>query len=115
MASTDDTPDTLPIPAEPPRTYVRIQPTADTLTPDTVEAHIRRLHGLKRSGDDASFFTRLRGRHTIPTIEVLLVSSGGDDPTIEYYLSVDDEQASETLEQILRGLFPDSYELETIE
>lgn len=106
--------DILPVPVESARPYLRVRPTTAHLDHETVTAHLRRLHCLTSNRATDSLLTRLRGPAP-PTIEVLLVSSGGDDTQIEYYLGVDDETAHDTFTRTLRGLFPDSYEFTSVQ
>jgi DNA helicase HerA-like ATPase len=95
----------------PERTYLHIRPTTEAPGPETVAAHMRRLHQLEGEHDPSGLLDRVGGPPAVTT-EWLLVSSGGEDPHVDYYVGVDDESALESLERILRGLFPDTYELE---
>jgi DNA-binding PadR family transcriptional regulator len=89
------------------REYVRIQPSADTLTPETVETHLRRLHSLRLDAD-GSLLSRFTDDPPA-TIECLLVSTG---ETITYAFSIDDPTQTDALETVLRALFPATYDLE---
>jgi hypothetical protein len=104
------TPD-LPVPVADARTYLRVRPTDDALAPETVRAHARRLHQLGRGGDTGLFNTLL-SRNPLPIIECLIVSDGNPDAPLSYLFGIDDAEALDALERVLRGLFPDSYELE---
>ena len=108
-----DSTDSLPVPAETARSYLRIRPTTDHLDHETVTAHVRRLHRLT-STTDGGLLARLRGAEP-PTIEMLLVSSDGDDTGIDYYLGVDDTASDDAFVRTLRGLFPDSYEFTAVQ
>lgn len=104
--------DALPVPVEP-RTYIKIQPSNERLVPDQVELHVRQLSELQ-SPDEPSLLSRLPFRSaTPPTIEVLLVTDGDPDGSLSYLLGVDGDNV-EALEQICRGLFPDTYEFERV-
>ncbi|WP_224448663.1 ATP-binding protein [Haloprofundus salilacus] len=41
----------------------------------------------------------------------MLISDGNGETTLTYLFGVDDPEATDALERVLRGLFPDSYEL----
>lgn len=114
MSSPDIAPDVdaeLPVLATP-RAYLRIRPSSAPVTATTAVAHLRRLHGLERDTETRSFLQRLRGEAP-PTIEVLLVSAGGPTSSVDYYIGTDGSITS--LERILRGLFPDTYEVERVD
>lgn len=113
MAS-DSPADSLPVPVETARSYLRIRPTTNHIDHETVTAHLQRLHRLTSNRAPDSLLSRLRGPAP-PTIEVLLVSAGGDDAQIEYYLGVDDETAHDTFTRTLRGLYPDTYEFASVQ
>ena len=95
--------------------YVRIQPSTDEISPDALTSHIQRLHSLASAVDDQSWYQRLRsGEQRVPKIiEWLLVST---DDHLKYYVSIHEDAETvcnlDPLEGLLRGLFPDSYELE---
>lgn len=112
MPPSHDATESLPVPLEDARSYLRIRPSADRLDAETVAAHLRRLHQL--TSRSAGLLGRLRGPRS-PTVEVLLVADGGPDAHIEYYLGVDDLEAQEQLAHVARGLFPDTYELEPVQ
>lgn len=102
----------LPVPTAA-RTYLRIRPTDDPLHTDTVESHVRRLHRLESTEEGLTRFERLLGHGTTPpTVECLLLSTGGEDATLTYAFGIDDPGALDAVERILRGLFPDTYEFE---
>ena len=112
MSSRDDS-DDLPVPVEDARPYLRVRPTDERLSAIIVTAAFERLHGLhgaRPSGALARFRAPPR-----PTIEVLVVSEGGADARIDYYLGVDDATLHESMTHTLRGLFPDTYEFETVQ
>jgi DNA helicase HerA-like ATPase len=107
-----DPPENLPVVAQQKRTYLRIRPTDDSLQPATILSHFRRLHRLLPR-EAPSLFGRLRGTDTPPTIECLLIASGTEKP-LSYLFGVDDADAFDGLERTLRGMFPDSFEIERI-
>jgi len=110
--TTDSTPpdESLPVPADT-REYIRIQPTEKSLSPDTVEAHLRRLHQLGHQ--DGSRLGRLLDRaDDRPTIEWLLIAPAEPDASLDYLVGIDDPDARDALERTLRGLVPTTYELE---
>ncbi|MFD1568937.1 ATP-binding protein, partial [Halolamina litorea] len=109
----EDSSDSLPVHVTNARSYIRIRPTTDQLNVETVTAHLRRLHSLSNNQANPTLLDRLRGPKP-STIEVLLVSTGGDDTRIEYYLGVDDDATHDTFTRTLRGLFPDSYEFTAV-
>ncbi|MEF8801334.1 MAG: DUF87 domain-containing protein [Halolamina sp.] len=75
---------------------------------------MRRLHGLEGEHDPSGLLGRLSDPPAVTT-EWVLVSSGGDDPHVDYYVGVDDPATLDSLEHTLRGLFPDTYELERVD
>ncbi|KTG11033.1 hypothetical protein AUR64_07665 [Haloprofundus marisrubri] len=97
--------------------YIEITPSDDTVDPDTVARHWKRLHNLEYNVDGNWLTTLFNNTHK-PTLEWLLVSDGGSDSSVTYYVGVTTEtQSTETtdslltqLERILRGLFPETYE-----
>jgi len=100
----------LPVPTDDARTYIQVRPTADAIDADAAEAQFRRLHQLEQPGSDG-LLDRLVNRQSTPTIECRFVSEGDDRP-IQYAFGVDDEATIDTLERVLRSLFPDAYEFE---
>jgi len=102
--------DELPVPVEDARTYIQVNPTETPLDPDTAEAQFRRLHQIERPGSGGLLSSLWNGQSK-PTVECRLVSTGAETP-IQYAFGVDDEDTIDTLERVLRGLFPDTYELE---
>ena len=95
------------------KTYIHIQPTTEAPDARTVESHMRRLHGLEGEHDPSGLLGRLSDPPAVTT-EWVLVSSGGDDPHVDYF-GVDDPATLDALEHTLRGLFPDTYELERVD
>lgn len=94
------TADDLPVPADSPRTYIRVQPSDAALAPETVVTQCRRLHALLSE-------TRT---HDATALEVVLVAI--PDEPLEYCFGIDDEEAATRLERALRGLLPNTYECE---
>ncbi|QCJ45873.1 ATP-binding protein [Haloprofundus sp. MHR1] len=103
----DDT--DLPVPLEQARTYIRVRPADESLNPETVATHVRRLHQLPQQRHSAGI--KLFDRPSPPTIECLLISEGAGEASLTYLFGVNEPEATDTLERVLRGLFPDSYEL----
>ncbi len=97
------------------RQYIRIQPTTDSLSVDSVTTQFTRLHRFLMNDDERSWSRRLVSK-TDPdprTLEWLFVAS--PDGRLEYYVGLptsDDDRELESLEGLLRSLFPDSYELD---
>jgi len=89
------------------REYVRVHPTEDTLSPGTIKTHLRRFHSLQLDTKDG-LLSRFR-EDPPATIECLLLSTNGG---ITYAFSIDDAEQLDTLEGIVRALFPSSYDLE---
>ena len=92
----------VPAVADDPAEVWRIEPSNTALDPQTVTAQCRRLHRLLQG-------TRRRWRTRSRTLEMRLTSTGAE---IHYDIAIDDEDRHETLEGILQGLFPDSYEID---
>ncbi|WP_224333786.1 ATP-binding protein [Haloprofundus halobius] len=103
----DDT--DLPVPLEHARTYIRVRPADESLNAETVSTHVRRLHQLPQKSKPIGF--SLVNRSSPPTIECLLISEGDAETSLTYLFGVDNPDATDALERVLRGLFPDSYEL----
>jgi len=103
----------LPVPVEETRQYIRITPTDEPVDPDTVEAQFERLHGLESHNTNTGLLDRFTG--SSPTIETYLLAPPEDTQTIQYYVGVDADDLQEPLERILRTLFPDSYEFQTVQ
>ncbi|WP_224271075.1 hypothetical protein [Haloprofundus salinisoli] len=81
--------------------YIEITPSADVVDPDTVARHWKRLHNLEYSVD-GSWLTTLFNDTQKPTLEWLLVSDGGTDPSVTYYVGLTTEtQATETTDSLL--------------
>ncbi|WP_276247583.1 ATP-binding protein [Haladaptatus sp. YSMS36] len=99
----------------PETTYIRIRPTDDSLHPKTVTTHLRRLHGLGPDPNTSLVSRLTRRTPEPPTIEFRLVADGTEDTTIDYYVGVTDPKVTDALERILRGLFPNSYELTRVD
>ncbi|WP_436932487.1 ATP-binding protein [Halosimplex halobium] len=78
------------------RTYVEIRPTTTAITPGHVTTAVRALHG---TADDP------------PTIEMLLLTSGGDDG-VSYYFGAEGID-TDRLRAKLRRALPTDYELTT--
>ncbi|WP_276248593.1 ATP-binding protein [Haladaptatus sp. YSMS36] len=115
MPATDAPTDDRSIDVSEHTTCIRIRPTDSPLHPETVITHLRRIHAL---GPDTtkSLLSRLTRRTPEPpTIEFRLVSDGGTDTTIDYYVGVTDPKMTDALERILRGLFPNTYELTRVD
>lgn len=94
------------------RRYLRIRPTADSLQPATITTHVHRLHRLARPTRDQPWYRRLLSSPQPQSIEVLLVSDGSG--SLQYCFGIDDDDSFTSLERVLRGLFPDAYEFETV-
>ncbi|MFC6733920.1 ATP-binding protein [Haladaptatus sp. DYSN1] len=94
--------------------YLRIRPTDHSLHPETVTRHLRRVHGLGPETSGGVLSQLSRRTPDPPTIEFLLVSDGAVDTTIDYYVGIDDGSI-DVLERILRGLFPNTYELTRVD
>ncbi|WP_435102391.1 hypothetical protein [Halarchaeum sp. P4] len=100
MAATDD----LPVLADDARTYVRIRPSRDGITPGAFATQVRRLHDLLTPPSK-------RVRHTPPQLlEVLIVVDAAGE--CSYVLGATGDVDTTILERTLRALFPPSYELE---
>ncbi|MBX0296717.1 ATP-binding protein [Haloarcula nitratireducens] len=99
----------LPVVAESTQTYVRIQPATKALDPVGIERQLRRLHRLETQSTGR--FSGLLGTAQAPLIEWLLV---GDSERLAYYVSVDPDSQLDSLEGVLRGLFPESYAFERV-
>ncbi|WP_135303730.1 type IV secretory system conjugative DNA transfer family protein [Haloarcula amylovorans] len=97
----------LPVVAETTQTYIRIQPATETLDPRGIERQLRRLHRLETPS--TTRLSGLLGTAQAPTVEWLLV---GDSEGVAYYVSVDETSKLDSLEGVLRGLFPESYAFE---
>lgn len=95
-----------------PRAYICIQPTIAQISSDGIGNNIRRLHSLARETDDRSGHNRFRSKEppASKTIEWLLVAT--PDETLEYYVGMHgpEDLSLDSLEGVLRGIFPDSYE-----
>ncbi|GGL34310.1 hypothetical protein GCM10009037_17400 [Halarchaeum grantii] len=89
----------IPVLAAGARTYIRVRPTDETLTVETMTAQWRRLHQFLADDTHA----------TPPTLEVLLVSEAEGE--LDYYVGLTTDDA-DSVEPILRSLFPDTYEFE---
>ncbi|GGM66282.1 DNA helicase HerA-like ATPase [Halarchaeum rubridurum] len=113
MSPRIDSGDDLPVPVADARPYLRVRPTDERLSTIIVTAAFERLHGL-RGATPSGVLGRLRAPPR-PIIEILVVSTGGPDAHIDYYLGVDDPALHESLTHTLRGLFPDTYEFETVQ
>ncbi|AZH27148.1 ATP-binding protein [Haloplanus aerogenes] len=103
----------MPVPTDPTRTYLRVRPTDEPLSPEVVQTHFRQLHQLEADAS-STFFGRLLNNQPPPTIECLLISTGEATCSVEYLFGLTDTEAFDAFERILRGLFPDTYELERI-
>lgn len=95
------------------RSYIRVRPTDTALDPRTVEKHFHRLAQLRAHREFDGLLERLRSREAVPTIEFLLVSKS--DSELSYYIGLDEPDLLNSLERLLRGLFPDSYEFTHVE
>lgn len=109
--STTETDATLPVPADT-REYIQVRPAAEPLTADNAESQLRRLHQLTVAADRSLFNVLCRRPGTGPTIECLLYAAGEADAPLQYLFGVDDPDALDALERVLRELLPDAYELD---
>jgi len=124
--STDSTPDepaashsdddhTLPVPVNDVRKYIQVTPTDSPLQDGSPGTQFKRLHRIDTEPSPTGLLDKLR-RFTrddpAPTIECLLHTDGSANQSLSYWFGVDDPEATSTLERILRGVFPDSYEFE---
>ncbi len=101
-----------------PREYIQVTPTDTALQPHSAPAQFKRLHRLTTEDDDHGLLGRLRtlsASKPAPTVECLLLADGSDKRPLTYWFGVDEPSATSALEDILRGVFPDSYELERVE
>jgi len=110
--STPPSDESLPVPATDTQPYLRIQPAADPLDPTVLKTQARRLHRITTETDQDGWLSSLLTADNPPTIEFLLC---GNENECNYYATVDDPDAFETLTRILRGLFPDSYRFERVQ
>ncbi|WP_231554228.1 ATP-binding protein [Halobellus rufus] len=106
-------PTDLPVPLDETRTYLHIRPSEAHLNAETVSTHLRRLHQFKNTTTQSLLDHFRKTPEATPTIECLLISEGGEHSSIRYAFSIDDAGQLNALERILRGLFPDSYEIES--
>jgi len=107
--------DTLPVPVDDVREYIQVTPTDAALHDTSPASSFKRLHRSNTDTSPSSLLNKLREVSTptnTPTIECLLHSDGSQDAPLSYWFGVDDPDATSTLERILRGIFPDSYEFE---
>jgi len=93
--------------------YIHIQPTDNALNPETIQRQFQRLQQITRP-EPNGLLDRFRGP-TRPTLEFLLVSDTDADATLSYYIGIDNRDAVDELERILRGVFPNSYEFDRVE
>jgi hypothetical protein len=117
MARTDGTPDATDErddTDDQTRTYITVRPADDPLSPQTIERHFRQLHRIEGDDDRGLWARLLRRSPSPPTIECRLVSDGTAQTSLHYEFGVDDPSALSTLERILRGLVPNTYELERV-
>jgi hypothetical protein len=104
----------LPVPVDdPPREYIRVRPTED-LVPPNLNAQFERLHRLCLD-TDLGLVDRLLSNRDHRTVECLLVADGDPETPITYAFGIDDPDAVDALETILRELAPDSYEFDRVE
>ncbi|WP_435156790.1 type IV secretory system conjugative DNA transfer family protein [Haladaptatus sp. DFWS20] len=101
------------------RTVFRIHPTTDPLATDTLSDQFRRLYSLTDSDDQTGIPNLLSRSEPTPRIlECLLIAT--PDGSLEYSVGFppemesqeDNDSALTALENTLRTVFPDSYELE---
>lgn len=117
MARADDTPDVTDESDDTDdqtRTYIAVRPADDPLSPATIERHFRQLHRIDGDDDRGLLARVFRRSPTPPTIECRIVSDGTAQTSLHYEFGVDDPAALSTLERILRGLVPNTYELERV-
>lgn len=96
----DDDPAQTPRPPQPTlpeRSALKITPTDETLTLETVHTQFTTLHRLAQQTETTC-------------VEWLLVKPDAT-AALEYYLSVTDEAIFSRIQQFARSLFPDTYEL----
>ncbi|UPV75216.1 hypothetical protein M0R89_03885 [Halorussus limi] len=91
--------------------YIHVQPTDNALNPKTVQRQFKRLQQITRSEPDG-LLDRFRGPAR-PTLEFLLVSN--TESPLSYYVGIDEQDAVDELERILRSVFPNSYEFDRVE
>ncbi|WP_256545687.1 type IV secretory system conjugative DNA transfer family protein [Halobellus inordinatus] len=103
--------DALPVPIDTARSYLYVRPADEPLSPETITTHFRRLHRLGQEKNTRLHY-RLFHASSIPLIECLLISDGGADGSIQYAFGIDDPTQLDTLERLLRGLFPNAYQIE---
>ncbi|WP_321169639.1 hypothetical protein [Halorarum salinum] len=96
------------------RTYLELTPTEQPLDPATVQAQFKRLHQLTTSADQP-WYRSLFTSEPRPTIEWLLATDGDPDTPLHYYVGIDDPDALDHLEQLVRTLVPNEYELDQTE
>ena len=99
MSDTAD--EALPAVAEDPREMIRVQPAGDGLNPRTARTHFRRLH---------DFLSDSNGRFRRPTRETLEIRLTSREGQIHYDIGLEDQDRLDSLERLLRGLFPNTYE-----
>jgi len=102
------------------REYIQIQPATNTISAGTVTSQLKRLHSLCRESDGGGLLSRLfgdgigwSGRSGPASIEWLLVSPGTETEAVHYFVTIGDQDASrlDALEDTLRLMFPNTYEL----
>ncbi|WP_435078862.1 ATP-binding protein [Halococcus sp. AFM35] len=94
------------------RTYIAVRPSDDPLSIESIRGPFERLHRLRSASATSSWVRRLfASAPAPPTIECLLISAASAS-AVDYYFGIDDGHELDVLERALRGLFPDSYELE---
>jgi len=106
----DASSDNEPAAGEATRSYLRIKPTDDALDPTTVQGQFRRLHQIAKADSATGLLDRFRSS-TPPTVEFLLVAESNPHATLTYYVGIDDTDTLTELERVLRGVFPDAYEI----
>lgn len=95
-------------------TYISVRPSDESLSPATIQRHFRQLRRIDSDSDRRLMSKLLRRGNRPPTIECRVISDGSAQTALQYEFGINDTDAVSALEQILRGLFPNTYEFERV-